>query len=104
MKIIVVAAATLAMSSIAWAQGARGPYHDRAEEEAALKRLSPDEELRARAWAAEHPEAARRSRGRTNRDPQAAMSEELDAQLDRLSPEHRKDLEELGGDIEVPER
>ena len=87
--------AMLAMASTVFAQGARGPYHDRAEQEAALKRLSPDEELRVRAWAAEHPEAARRLRGRIVRDPQAAMLEELD----KRSPEEN---DERGGDAGIP--
>ena len=94
MKITVVVA-MLAVASTVLAQGARGPYHDRAEQEAALRRLSPDEELRVRAWAAEHPEAARRLRGRIVRDPQAAMLEELDER----SPEEK---DERDGDTGIP--
>jgi len=59
MKVTVMVAA-LAVAGVAFAQSARGPYHDRAEQEAALKRLSPQDELRVRAWAAEHPEEARK--------------------------------------------
>lgn len=100
MKVMVVVA-TLAISGVAFAQSTEGP-RGRAEEEEALKRLPPAEELKVRVWAAEHPEAARRARGRPiNRDPQAAMSEELDTELHKLSPEQRK---ELGSDIEVPAR
>ena len=94
MKITVIVA-MLAVASTVLAQGARGPYHDRAEQEAALKRLSPDEELRVREWAAEHPDAARRLRGRIVRDPQAAMLEELD----QRSPEENG---ERGTDAGIP--
>ena len=59
MKVTVMVAA-LAVAGVAFAQSARGPYHDRAEQEAALKRLSPQDELRVRAWAAEHPGEARK--------------------------------------------
>ena len=91
MKITVIVA-MLAVAGTVLAQGARGPYHDRAEQEAALKRLPPDEELRVRAWAAEHPEAARRLRGRIVRDPQAAMLEELDER----SPEDKDERDGTG--------
>ena len=85
----------LALSGAVFAESARGPYHDRAEEDAALKRLSPQDELRVRAWAAEHPEAARRLRGKIGRDPQAAILE----QFEKLSPEEK---DGLGGPSEIP--
>jgi hypothetical protein len=84
--------ALLAISSVALAQGARGPYHDRADEEAALKRLSPQEELRVRAWAAEHPEAARRLRGRVDRSAQESILDELD----KVSPEEKDEKDDDG--------
>src|ERR1051325_2121177 len=90
-----IVAAILAAPAIVLAQGARGSYHDRAEQESALKRLPPDEELRVRAWAAEHPEATRRLRGRIVRDPQAALLEELD----QRSPEENG---ERGTDAGIP--
>jgi hypothetical protein len=97
-----LAVAMVAIAAVAFAQGARGPYHDRAEEDAALKRLAPDEELRVRAWAAEHPDAVRaaRRKGGAPANAQDAMSRELDKELDKLSPEQKK---ELGTDIELGE-
>jgi hypothetical protein len=92
--------AVLAAASFAFAQGAYGPYHDRSERDQAFHRLSPEEQVKAAAWAAAHPEAARRFRGKLE-DAQSMMSGELDHELEKLSPEQRQ---ELGADIEVPEK
>jgi len=88
-------------ATIAGAQGAYGPYHDRAERDQAFHRLSPEEQVKAAAWAAAHPEAARRLRGKTGGDAQSTMSEEIDQELQKLTPEQRQ---EVGNDLEVPDK
>ena len=101
MKAFAFVFALFGSAAIAGAQGAYGPYHDRAERDQAFHRLSPEEQVKAAAWAAAHPEAARKFRGKVGTDAQSMMSEEVESELQKLTPEQRR---EMGADIEVPEK
>jgi hypothetical protein len=101
MKTFALVFGLLGSATIAGAQGAYGPYHDRAERDQAFHRLSPEEQMKAAAWAAAHPEAARKFRGKVGANAQSMMSDEVDSELQKLTPEQRR---EIGADIEVPEK
>jgi len=101
MKALAFVFALFGFATVAGAQGAYGPYHDRAERDQAFHRLSPEEQVKAAAWAAAHPEAARKFRGKVGADAQSMMSDEVESELQKLTPEQRR---EMGADIEVPEK
>jgi hypothetical protein len=93
---VAVAFTVLGGPAAALAQGAWGEFHDRADRDGALRRLSPQQERDIKVWALQNPEAARRLQGAA-RDPQSAILE----QYEKLSPE---ELESLGNEAEMEVR